>query len=71
MTCYISYYNHDRIKPKLKELSPARYRIRSLIIKPNITVQSCWISPHEGWGCSWSYGLSLCSHTVQSDLVCG
>ena len=27
---YIHYYNHDRIKLKLKELSPVQYRIQSL-----------------------------------------
>lgn len=27
---YIRYYNHDRIKLKLKGLSPVRYRIQSL-----------------------------------------
>ena len=27
---YISYYNHDRIKEKLKGLSPVQYRIQSL-----------------------------------------
>ncbi|OOR82280.1 hypothetical protein B0180_09970 [Moraxella canis] len=28
---YIHYYNHDRIKSKLKGLSPVQYRIQSLI----------------------------------------
>ena len=28
---YIHYYNHDRIKEKLKGLSPVMYRIQSLI----------------------------------------
>ncbi|MFZ6680175.1 IS3 family transposase, partial [Undibacterium sp. Tian12W] len=27
---YIHYYNHDRIKVKLKGLSPVQYRIQSL-----------------------------------------
>ena len=26
---YINYYNHQRIKIKLKELSPVQYRIQS------------------------------------------
>jgi len=29
---YIDYYNHDRIKQKLKGLSPVQYRTQSLLI---------------------------------------
>ena len=29
---YIHYYNHDRIKLKLKGLSPVQYRIQSLAV---------------------------------------
>ncbi|MDO8714222.1 MAG: IS3 family transposase, partial [Polynucleobacter sp.] len=29
---YIHYYNHDRIKQKLKGLSPVNYRTQSLVL---------------------------------------
>jgi transposase InsO family protein len=29
---YIHYYNHDRIKQKLKGLSPVQYRTQSLLV---------------------------------------
>ncbi|MBQ9180462.1 MAG: IS3 family transposase, partial [Firmicutes bacterium] len=29
---YIYYYNHKRIKGKLKGLSPVQYRIQSLLV---------------------------------------
>ena len=29
---YIRYYNHDRIKQKLKGLSPVQYRTQSLVL---------------------------------------
>ena len=29
---YIYYYNHQRIKAKLKGLSPVQYRIQSLLV---------------------------------------
>ena len=29
---YIDYYNHDRIKQKLKGLSPVQYRTQSLVL---------------------------------------
>ncbi|MBU3629350.1 IS3 family transposase, partial [Polynucleobacter sp. AP-Reno-20A-A9] len=29
---YIHYYNHDRIKQKLKGLSPVHYRTQSLLV---------------------------------------
>ncbi|MBU3548750.1 IS3 family transposase, partial [Polynucleobacter sp. P1-05-14] len=29
---YIHYYNHDRIKQKLKGLSPVQYRAQSLLV---------------------------------------
>jgi len=29
---YIDYYNHDRIKQKLKGLSPVQYRTQSLLV---------------------------------------
>ncbi|WP_397391763.1 IS3 family transposase, partial [Polynucleobacter sp.] len=29
---YIHYYNHDRIKEKLKGLSPVQYRTPSLVL---------------------------------------
>ncbi len=29
---YIHYYNHDRIKQKLKGLSPVQYRTQSLVL---------------------------------------
>ncbi|WP_397390723.1 IS3 family transposase, partial [Polynucleobacter sp.] len=29
---YIHYYNHDRIKQKLKRLSPVNYRTQSLVL---------------------------------------
>ncbi|MFM9834503.1 MAG: IS3 family transposase, partial [Methylophilaceae bacterium] len=32
---YIWYYNHERIKTKLKGLSPVEYRNQSLSLTPN------------------------------------
>ena len=32
---YIWYYNHERIKTKLKGLSPVEYRNQSLSLNPN------------------------------------
>jgi putative transposase len=31
LTDYIHYYNHDRIKLKLKGLSPVQYRTQALV----------------------------------------
>jgi transposase InsO family protein len=32
LKAYIHYYNHDRIKQKLKGLSPVNYRTQSLLL---------------------------------------
>ena len=41
---YIYYYNYDRIKEKLKGLSPVNYRLQSI---NNLTVQFLGLSSHS------------------------
>ncbi len=44
---YIHYYNHDRIRTKLKGLSPVQYRTGAMVFT-SMTVQLLGVSPSTG-----------------------